>query len=468
MKRVKIAFIGAGSVVFSRNVLADVLWHPALRHAELALVDIDEDRLRTAEGMARRLNEQFRADAEITASRDRRAALDGADFVISAIGVGGFAATKMDLELPARFGLTQTVGDTLGVGGVFRALRSVPELLRICADIESLCPGALLLNYSNPMAMHCLAVERATHVRHVGLCHGVRNTARTMRLIIAMMREPAETLRRHFRRRYGSPERAREWQEWWQRAADPDLAYTCAGINHMAFFLRFESKGRDLYPLLRKAISVPHVRRLDLVRFELFERLGYFMTETSGHTAEYLPYFLRSAAETKRLFLRPGLYLDTCRRQEREYRALRAMVRAGRDIVTIPYEPSVEDAARIINAIVTGRPWHFNGNVHNAGGALISNLPGDCCVEVPCVAGRRDIRPAVVGDLPPQCAALIRTNVNVQDLAVRGIMEGERRYIHQAVMLDPNTASSLTLPQMDRLIDAMFRAHAARLPKSFQ
>jgi alpha-galactosidase len=464
----KIAFIGAGSTVFSRNVIGDILWHDALKESELRLVDLDRDRLATAKGMADILARQFGAPARITASTDRRKALDGADVVISTIGVGGYAATRDDLAVPARFGIAQVVGDTLGPGGIFRAVRGVPELLRICGDMAALCPGALLLNYSNPMAMHCLAVERATRIQHVGLCHGVVNTAQTMRMITAMMEESPAVLTRHFKRPYGHPERNREWLDWMARGADPDLAYTCAGINHMAFFLRFESKGRDLYPLLRKAMDIPHLWRFDPVRFDLFRRLGFFMTETSGHTAEYTPYFLRDKAESDRVFLRVAGYLETCRDQEAAYKGLRKEVKAGRPMAEMPYKPSREYASRIINGLATGRPFVFNGNVHNRGGALISNLPGDCCVEVPCTVDRQGVRPSAVGDLPPACAALIRTNVNVQDLTVRGILEGDRRYIRQALMLDPLTAGSLTLAGIDKLADALFKAHAARLPANLR
>jgi len=465
---VKIVFIGAGSVVFGRNVLADILWHPALKEADLVLVDIDAERLSTAERMTHIVNEQLGAGARITATKNRRLALEGADFVINAIGVGGHAAAKIDLELPARFGVRQIVGDTLGVGGIFRAVRSVPELLAICSDMEELCPRALLLNCSNPMAMHCLAVERTTKVRHVGLCHGVQNTAQTMRLIIAMAQEPAAAVRRHFQRPWNSPERVREWQAWLKKSFDPGLSYTCAGINHMGFFLRFRSKGRDLYPLLWKAMDIPHIWRFDPVRFELFKRFGYFMTETSGHMAEYVPYFLKNEREIRRCCLRPAVYLETCRRQDKEYCNLRRLMKSGQPIVPMPYEPSVEYAARIINASVENVPYVFNGNVHNEGGRWLPNLPGDCCVEVPCVVDKKGPRPLAPIDLPPQCAALIRTNVNVQDLAVRGILEGDRRYIHQAIMLDPNTASSLTLPEIDRVVEAMFKAHAKRLPRNLR
>jgi len=465
----KIAFIGAGSTVFGRTLVSDLLAHEALRDSELRLMDIHPERLETAAGMARRLRLDFGVKGfRIRATADRRRAIEGADVVISAMGVGGFDATRVDLTVPARFGVRQTIGDTLGPGGIFRALRGVPELLRLCADMAELCPQAWLLNYSNPMAIHCLAVERATRIRHVGLCHGVQGTARTMRMMVALLDESPQVLWRHFRRPYGSPERIREWAAWWALGDDPALRYTCAGINHMAFFLTFESGGRDLYPALWKAASVPHLRRFDPVRFALMERLGYFMTETSAHTAEYTPWFLKDPREIQRHHLRVGSYLETCRKLERTYQALKRDVQAGRALAPQPYTPSREYAARILNAMATGRPYVFNGNVHNRGGALIANLPGDCCVEVPCVADGNGIRPTAVGALPPACAGLIGTNVAVQDLTVRAILEGDRRYVRQALMLDPNTASSLSLTQIDRLLDALFRAHAHRLPKNLR
>ena len=459
----RIAFLGAGSVVFAKNVIADILSHEALADAEIRLMDIHAERLETARVLAQSVNASLSARAKILATPSLSRALDGADFVISAIGVGGFAATRDDLLVPLKFGLRQTIGDTLGVGGIFRAARGIPVLLRICAEMKKRCPKAWLLNYSNPMAMHCLAVERATDIRHVGLCHGVSYTAQFIRACLEIAKLPPSVVWKHFRS--STPQRVRDWTEWMSWGDDPALDYTCAGINHMAFFLRFESAGRDLYPALRKLLALLQIRRLDPVRLALFERLGWYMTETSGHMAEYVPWFLKDPRETSRHHLKVASYVGTCREQEKRYRELRRDLRRGKPVIRVPYRPSNEYASRILNAVVTGRPYVFNGNVHNRGGALISNLPGDCCVEVPCVADRAGIRPTAVGELPPQCAAMIRTNVNVQDLAVRGILGQDRRLIHQAAMLDPNTASQLALDRIGRVCDALFAAHAKRLPK---
>jgi alpha-galactosidase len=457
----RIAFIGAGSVVFSKNVIADLLWHPALRESHIALVDIDADKLQTAERMVQLINVELGAAATISATPDRRQALDGADFVICCIGVGGLDATRIDHAVPAQFGVRQTIGDTLGPGGVFRALRNVPEVLAICADMAELCPDALLINYSNPMAMHCLAIARATDINCVGLCHGVQNTAQTLRMIIAMAAESEETIHTHFSRPLGHPEREREWWEWMAKGLDPDLSYTCAGINHMAFFLRFESAGRDLYPDLWKAIEIPHIRRLDPVRLELFEYLGYFMTETSWHTAEYLPYYLKDDQEIADHHIPVSGYVETCEHYAEEYPPFKAAVLAGETQLTAPYTPSNEHASRIVNAMVTGQPYVFNGNVHNTGGSLISNLPADSCVEVPCVVDRQGIQPTAVGELPPQCAALIRTNINVQDLTVRGLLEERRDHILHALLVDPCTSSQISANRTRELVDAMFAAHKA-------
>ncbi len=469
-QKTKIVLIGSGSMIFSRNLIADIIWHESLGESEICLVDTSKDRLATSEAMARTIARQIpSANPLIKASTERKSVLEGADFVINCIGVGGFEATEADLAIPAKYGLMQTVGDTLGIGGIFRSMRSIPELLRICEDMKKLCPDALLMNYSNPMAMHCLAVERATKIKHVGLCHGVQNTAQSMRMYTAMLEDSSpEEIQRHFERPYNSPERNREWASWCAKGDDPELNYTCAGINHMAFFLNFKSGRRDLYPDLLKAKDISHIHRLDPVRFELFSRLGYFMTETSGHTAEYLPYFLKSKSEIEKHFIVPLSYIDTCRLLDKEYVELRKSILAGNAVVPEPYQPSKEYASRIINSAVTGKPFIFNGNVHNRGGALISNLPGDCCVEVPCVSDCQGIRPLTVGELPPQCAALIRTNVNVQDLAVRGIIEENAEHIRHAAMLDPNTASQLSLKQIDVLLEEMFKKHSILLPEKLR
>jgi alpha-galactosidase len=455
----KIAIIGAGSAVFSKNIIADILWHPALSDSEIVLMDIDPRRLDISLRMARSINETLGTRGVFRATADLEEALQGADFVLCTVGVGGCEATRKDLEIPLKFGLKQTIGDTLGVGGIFRSARSIPVVLELCRLMEKLCPKALLMNYANPMAMHMLAIQRATSVRAVGLCHGVVNTATTMRMLVAMRDIPEAEIAAHFQRAYNSPERTAEWMRWWVLGRDEHLSYTCAGINHMAAFLRFESGGRDLYPDLRQLLDLPYFNALEPVRFDLLRWLGYFMTETSTHSAEYLPYFLKNDAEIATRSLRVAGYLEAVGLLHEETEALDQQLQAGRPVIPEKYSLSVEYASRIINAVATGEPFVFNGNVHNRGGALISNLPGDACVEVPCVADSAGVTPTVIGDLPPQVAAMIRTNINVQDLAVRGILENSKDYLYQAAMLDPNTAASLTLAEIKKLMDAMFEAH---------
>lgn len=459
----KIAFIGAGSAVFSRNIVADILSFPALEDVEIVLMDIDERRLNIALKMSQDINTLFGTKAKISATLDRRQAIDGSDFVMSCIGVGGKEAVHDDLKIPFKHGLRQTIGDTLGVGGIFRSARGIPVLLDICREMEELCPKALLMNYSNPMATHMLAVARATSIQSVGLCHGVVHTAQLIRALVEMRKIPAEEIEAHFTKEWGSAERTEEWLRWMSLGDDPDLSYTCAGINHMACFLTFTSKGRDLYPEIREAVGMSKLRRLDPVRMEMVRWLGMYLTETSTHMAEYLPYFMRHDSEVERHDLRVLGYIDTVEDLDRATAQLEKELAAGQPPVAVPYKRSVEYASRIINAVATNEPYVFNGNVHNGGGRLISNLPGDSCVEVPCVADARGISPTSVGNLPPQFAALITTNVIVQDLIVRGILEKSKDFLYQAAILDPNTSASLTLPQIADLMKEMFEAHRERI-----
>ena len=463
----KITFMGAGSTVFAKNVLGDCICSEPLKGSTLALYDIDSERLADSVGMLENLNRNLHGGMTIEGYlgiSNRRAALDRANYVVNAIQVGGYKpSTVIDFEIPKKYGLRQTIADTLGIGGIFRTLRTLPVMLDFAHDMEAVCPEAWLLNYTNPMAMHMLAIQRATSVRAVGLCHGVVNTAITMRMLVAMKDIPESEIAAHFRRPYNSPERTAEWKRWWELGRDEHLSYSCAGINHMAAFLRFESGGRDLYPDLKQLLDLPYFNSLEPVRFDLLRWLGYFMTETSSHSAEYLPYFLKNDAEIASRSLRVAGYLEAVGLLAQEIEGLDRALQSGSPVVPEDYSLSVEYASRIINAIVTGKPFVFNGNVQNRGGALISNLPGDACVEVPCVADSAGVTPTVIGDLPPQMAAMIRTNINVQDLAVRGILENSKDFLYQAAMLDPNTASSLTLSQIKALMDAMFEAHGGNL-----
>jgi len=463
----KIAIIGAGSMVFSRNLISDILSFDALKGTTFALMDIDSERLGVAGAMARSISASRGADAKVITTADRREAVAEADYVINTIGVGGFEATKTDFDVPEKFGLRQVIGDTLCIGGIFRAIRSMPVVLEMVGEVEQLAPNALFINYANPMAMHVLAIARSSKVRVVGLCHGIRYTRGRM-IMLARLAEmgPKKAAEVLSSRGSGEEPAGTGFMDFYRQCAHDETVETlCAGINHMAAFLIFRRDGEDLYPLLWKAYEDDNLRRLEAVRLELMARFGYFMTETSGHISEYLPWFLRSDEEIRRLLLRPGAYIGTCEDLEATFQQYKRKVEAGEPFVS-PDEPaSIEYASRIINAIQTDAAFVFNGNVHNRGGALISNLPGDCCVEVPCLANGLGIHPMAVGELPPQIAALIRTNFNVQDMTVRAILERDRRHVYHAAMLDPNTAATLTLPKIYELVDAMLAAHGKLIPE---
>jgi alpha-galactosidase len=423
----KVALIGAGSTVFAQTLLGDVLSFPELAdRTTVTLMDIDEERLDTSERMARGIVDVLGANAQVDPTLDRRRALDGADYVITLMQVGGYRpATVTDFELPKRFGLRQTIGDTLGIGGIMRGLRTIPVLLDICRDMEELCPDALLLQYVNPMAMLCWAAARGSSIRTVGLCHSVQGTAGELAADLGI--PPAE------------------------------LDYVCAGINHLAFYLELRHAGRDVYPELREKVDVPGWNR---VRYEVLRHFGYFCTESSEHLAEYVPWFIKQA--------RPGLvdefnvpldeYPRRCETQIAEWGRLRASLEAGKPLTVTR---SNEYGAQIIQALETGEPFSFNGNVMNDG--LIDNLPA-CCVEVPCIADGRGITPQPIGPLPPQLAALIQTNVSVQGLTVEAALSGKREHVYHAAMLDPHTGAELPLREIHELVDLLLEAHGELVP----
>jgi len=404
---VKVTLIGSGSTVFARTLISDLVSFPDLAGGlTVALMDIDAERLRATERMT------ANAGVNVEATLDRRAALDGADYVLTMFQVGGYRpATVIDFEVPKRFGLRQTIGDTLGIGGIMRGLRTIPVLLDVCRDMEDVCPDALLLQYVNPMAMLCWAVGRASPIRCVGLCHSVQGTARDLAADLGV----------------------------------DSLEYRCAGINHLAFYLELTHQGRDVYPELRAKTDIPEWNR---VRYEVLRHFGYFCTESSEHLAEYVPWFIKSARpELLEEFNVPlDEYLRRCEEQ------LAQPVPA--DLAT---ERSDEYGAHIIHALETGEPFRFNGNVLNDG--LIDNLPA-CCVEVPCLADAGGITPEPVGELPPQLAALIRTNVNVQELTVEAGLTGRLEHAYHAAMLDPHTAAELSLEEIHDLVDGLLEAHS--------
>ena len=433
----RIAFIGAGSTIFARNLIGDVLSFPALRDTTtLALMDVDEERLRTSEIVAHRIAEKLGSSARIEATTDRRAAIDGADHVVTMFQVGGYRpATVTDFEVPKRYGLRQTIGDTLGVGGIMRGLRTIPVLLELCREMEELCPDALLLQYVNPMVPICWAISEATSIRTVGLCHSVQGTA-------AQLARDA-----------GVP-------------AD-ELDYLCAGINHLAFYLRLEHAGADVYPLLRRVLDEGRVPDWNRVRYELFRHFGSFVTESSEHFAEYCPWFIKSGRDDliERFNVPLDDYLGRCERQIAEWQSLREELERG---AAVEVRRSPEYGGRIVEALETGEPFAFNGNVPNtnaAGERLLDDFPAAAVVEVPCVAGANGIEPQRVGPLPPHLAALIRTNLNVHELVVRAALDGRRDHVYHAAMLDPHTAAELSLDEIRRLVDDLLEAHGELVPE---
>jgi alpha-galactosidase len=427
----RIAFIGAGSVEFTKDLLADLLSFPELGDATIALHDIDRERLQSAEAMARWTNGAVGANATIETHLDRRAALAGCDHVINMIQVGGHAATLIDFEIPKRHGLRQTIGDTLGVGGIFRALRTIPVMQGIGRDMAELCPDAWLLNYTNPMAMLCWAMYEGSPIeRVVGLCHSVQWTTRELAELVGVPYE--------------------------------QVTYLGAGVNHQAWILRFERDGESLYPLLDAAIERdPELRRR--VRVEMYRRFGLFPTESSEHSSEYLPYFLRSDEMIERFRVPVDEYVRRSEENLRLYAEMRAKLDAG---TPFEIERSLEYAALIAHSMLTGQPRVIYGNVRNDG--LISNLPQGCCVEVPCLVDGNGVQPTAVGALPPQLAALNRTFLNVCELTVRAALDGSREHVYHAALLDPNAAGTLSPEEICMLVDEMIDAHGDALPEGIR
>ena len=425
----KIAMIGAGSVVFLKNLLTDILDFAELRDVEITLHDINAERLETAGMMARWTAKQFKASPKITECADRKQALDGCDFVINMVQIGMHPATLIDFDIPRRYGLKQTIADTAGIGGIFRGLRTIPFMLDMVAEMRALCPKAVLLNYTNPMSILTRAVYDAYPEQAVvGLCHNVQFTARDLAEYLGV---PLEK-----------------------------LTYRCGGINHMCWFLDLAIDGEDAYPRLFEAMNTPEIFAKDKVRFELMRWFGRFVSESSEHNAEYSGYFLKRDDQIAAFDVPIDDYIRRSERNLNRYAETRRKLLAGE---SFPIQRSVEYGSLIIHALVTGQPRIIYGNVRNDG--LIDNLPDGCCVEVPVLVDRHGLQPVRVGALPAELAGYCAPHTYSQEVVVRAALEGNRDLVYRAALLDPQIATGLSVGEIGRLVDEMIDAHAASMPK---
>ena len=431
---VKVAMIGAGSVVFCKLLMADIMATPALEGSEFALMSRTWPKLEKMEQFGKRMLEENSVKGSVWATLDRREAVRDADFVVVMIQVGGVDAFELDWKIPLKYGVDQCIGDTLGPGGIFRGLRTIPVLIDIARDMEELAkPGAVMLQYANPMAINCLALGAETSIAFTGLCHGIQTT----------LQEIAT----------------------WLDVPKEEITYTCGGTNHFDWFLTIERKGEDLYPRLRELFEKPEYYKADKVRGEMLRQFGYFATETTGHTSEYVPYFRKNQKALDLYCDEPGFggesgaYYDWCRTVADKF--------AGKNM--LEYESpkiegrSIEYCSYIIEAVVTGKPFRFMGNVRNNG--FITNLPGGCCVEVPTFADDTGLHPSSIGDLPPQCAALNRTQVNVHELTSRAALSGDPESVVHAAALDPLTSAVCTLEEIRDMTSEMLEAERQWLPQ---
>jgi alpha-galactosidase len=431
----KITFIGAGSTVFAKNLLVDILSFPELADSQLCLFDTNSERLQTSEIVANRIAQTLGIQPTIESTTDRVRAFADADYAINMIQVGGYRpCTVTDFEIPKKYGLQQTIGDTLGIGGIMRALRTTPVLIEMARDMERYCPDVVHLNYVNPMAINCWALTRATRIRTIGLCHSVQHTAEDLATDIGV---PLE-----------------------------EINYLVAGINHLAFFLKFERNGEDLYPLIHKVIEEGRVPSENRVRYDMLRRLGYFVTESSEHFSEYVPWYIKR--ERADLIERYNIPLDEyprrCETQIAQWKYLRKSLETPD--TPLEMERSVEYGSGIVHSMETGVPRVVYANLENTN--LITNLPPSCCVEVPCLVEKNGIQPTSIGALPPHLAALMQTNINVQALTVEAILTGNREHIYHAAMLDPHTGAELDLDQIWQLVDDLITQHAEWIPLQFR
>lgn len=432
----KIAFIGAGSTIFAKRLMGDILLFPELRNVHLALHDIDAERLRTSEIVAHKVAKACNAQPEITATLDRQQALAGADYVICMIQVGGYKpATVIDFEVPKKYGLRQTIADTLGIGGIMRGLRTIPVLLDIVRDMENLCPDALFINYANPMVSNCWAISRASSISTIGLCHSVPYTARDLAIDIGI--EPSA------------------------------INYVAAGINHMAFFLRYERNGEDLYPKIKafaeqEGFPVRERGMIDGVRYEILRRFGYFVTESSEHFSEYVPWFIKNRRSDllQKYAIPLDEYIRRCETQISEWQSLRVELEDESEPLVV--KRSVEYGSLIVHSMETGMSRTVYANVPNYNS--IDNLAADVIVEGPCLVDKNGVQPVHVGKLPPQLVALMQTNLNVHALTVEAALTNKREHVYHAAMLDPHTASELDLDQIVAMVDELLETHGDYMP----
>jgi alpha-galactosidase len=428
----KIVLIGAGSHSFSKNLITDIISYPELRDSTVTLMDIAKEPLELAASLAAKLVKQQGYKTKIESTTDRREALKDANYVIVAIRVGGAAASVADHEITLKYGVNQDVGDSTGPCGVFYGARHVSAILDICRDMAELCPDAWLINYTNPMAMITWAVNDYTKIKNIGLCHSVPHTAEDLA------------------KQIGAPYN--------------EFSYWVAGINHMAWFLEMTWNGQDAYPLLKKKFEDPasytrmdaHWAGPDIVRAEIFKAFGYFVTESSRHMSEYVPYFRKTPEMIEKFKLGNFGRFDPKNREKERKDQDAELMRMINSREKMPIKHSGEYGSIIIRSLETGIPSMINGNVKNQG--LITNLPEGCCVEVPCLVDKEGIHPCYIGDLPPQLAALNRTEVNVHELAVRGIVEKDKTKIFQSILLDPLTSALLTIDETRSMVDEMFKA----------
>ncbi len=433
----KITFIGAGSWGFTRGLVRDLLTFPTLENAELCLMDIDSERLDFIHQAVNKIVGMGNYPAKVTATQDRAEALQGADYVIVTILAGGLDVWRHDIEIPKKYGIDTNIGDTRGPSGIFRGMRTIPVMLDIAKDMERYCPNAVMLNYTNPMVLLCRAMQRETSITLTGLCHSVQGTA--------------------------------EMLAKWIGAPMEEITYTCAGINHMAWYLEYKWKGEDAYPLIRKAITErPEVYNEEIVRNEMFLNLDRYVTESSGHNSEYNWWFRKRPDLIEKYCTHgtgwnPGVYAYIVDRyEERSHNWRDDAINWLASDEPIDLKRGHEYAAYIMNAIEGGEPFQFNGNVANKN--LITNLPQEACVEVPVWASRKGLEAVGVGALPPQCAMLTGLSSQIEEMTVEGTISGDPRLIFQAIAHDPLTAAVLSLAEIKEMVNEMFAKNAVHLP----